>query len=164
MTPRRAAAPERVVCDCNVLFQALVSPRGPARAVVDAAAQKRVGLVLSEYALREFDGVVARPHLVRRFGVTAQGLADFVELLVLSATMINDVPQSFELPRDPKDAHYVDLAVAAGAKLIVSRDHDLLSLGDLATPEGHNFAQRFPGLQILTPPQLLAMLAADMEA
>lgn len=151
--------PELVVCDCNVLFQALVSAKGPARAVVDAAAQKRVLLMLSEYLLREFMGVVARPHLRQRFGITASGVADFVALLELSGTMIEVVPHVFDLPRDPKDAHFVDLAVAANAKLIVSRDNDLLSLCNLATPEGRDFAARFPGLEILTPPQLLARIA-----
>jgi putative PIN family toxin of toxin-antitoxin system len=159
MTPEGAMARERVVCDCNVLFQALVSAKGPARAVIDAAAQKRVSLVLSEYVFREFKGVVARPHLVQRFDITDQGLADFVQLLELSATMVDDVPHVFDLPRDPKDAHFIDLAVAANAKLIVSRDKDLLALGDAATPEGRGFAARFPGLEILTPPQLLSRIA-----
>jgi putative PIN family toxin of toxin-antitoxin system len=159
MTPEGAAAPERVVCDCNVLFQAMVSASGPARAVVDAAAKKRVTLVLSDYVLRELEGVVARPHLVRRFGITAQGVADFMASLVLNGAMIDDVPHVFDLPRDPKDAHFVDLAVAADARLIVSRDNDLLSLGDLASAEGRDFAARFPGLEILTPPQLLARIA-----
>jgi predicted nucleic acid-binding protein len=48
--------------------------------------------------------------------------------------------------------------VAANAKLIVSRDKDLLSLTDATTPEGQDFASRFPVISILTPSELLAML------
>jgi hypothetical protein len=41
----------------------------------------------------------------------------------------------------------------------VSRDADLLELGDLATLNGRDFS--FPALRILTPPQFLAELDAD---
>ena len=74
------------------------------------------------------------------------------------ATFVDVVPHVFDFPRDPKDAHYVDLAVAASAKLIVSRDKDLLSLADESTPEGQDFKARFPGIAILTPPAMLQML------
>jgi hypothetical protein len=73
--------------------------------------------------------------MIRSFGITAEGLADFIQMLEVSATMIDDVPH-------------------------VSRDNDLLSLGDPATAEGREFAARFPGLEILTPPQLLARIAS----
>jgi hypothetical protein len=43
----------------------------------------------------------------------------------------------------------------------VSRDADLLELGDLATLNGRDFSSRFPALRILTPPQFLAELDAD---
>jgi putative PIN family toxin of toxin-antitoxin system len=158
MTPEEAAAPERVVCDCNVLFQAFVSAHGPARAVIDAAARKRIHLILSQYVLEEFAGVCMRPHLVERFGMTAQSLADFVHAIEVSGTTIDDVPHVFDLPRGPKDAHFVDLAIVANAQLLVSRDNDLLSLGDPGTPEGRDFAARFPDIKVLTPPQLLAQL------
>jgi predicted nucleic acid-binding protein len=44
---------------------------------------------------------------------------------------------------------------AANAKLIVSRDKDLLSLMDLASPESRDFQARFHSLRIITPVQLL---------
>jgi predicted nucleic acid-binding protein len=74
------------------------------------------------------------------------------------------VPPIFEYPRDPDDAHYVDLAIAADAKLIVSRDNDLLSLRDPATVAGQDFLSRFPLLLILTPPEALRLLAPPPPA
>ncbi|HEY2911138.1 MAG TPA: putative toxin-antitoxin system toxin component, PIN family, partial [Gemmataceae bacterium] len=44
------------------------------------------------------------------------------------ATTIEPVPDAFELQRDPEDSKYLNLAIAANAKLIVSRDNDLLDL------------------------------------
>jgi len=81
-----------------------------------------------------------------------------LESIAEIATTLVDVPAVFEFPRDPNDAHYVDLALAAQAKLIVSRDLDLLSLGDPSTPEGREFRARFPDLEILTPSELLRLL------
>ncbi|HEY4233418.1 MAG TPA: putative toxin-antitoxin system toxin component, PIN family [Lacipirellulaceae bacterium] len=70
----------------------------------------------------------------------------------------------FDFPRDPKDAHYVDLALAVNAKLIVSRDKDLLSLRDATTTDGRDFMSRFPALSILTPPEALKLIEKTTPA
>ncbi len=77
-----------------------------------------------------------------------------------AGTLIDPVPNVFSYPRDPKDEHYVDLAIAASATLVVSRDKDLLALADPATVEGQDFAARFPAINIVTPVEMLARLAA----
>lgn len=154
MTP-----PERVVFDCNIFFQSLISPAGPAGHALDAAADGRCSLFISEFVLDELRDVTSRSSIVARFRFTDERLKLFLESLVELATMVGDVPHVFEFPRDPKDARYVDLAVAAQAKLIVSRDLDLLSLGDSATADGRDFKSRFPELQILTPTELLQLLS-----
>lgn len=64
-----------------------------------------------------------------------------------------DVPEVALLARDPKDEPYINLALAAGAAFLVSRDNDLLDL--MTDPE---FRGRFPGLQIVDPATLLREL------
>jgi putative PIN family toxin of toxin-antitoxin system len=150
---------QRVVFDCNVLFQALISPEGPSGAVVAAAKSRQVSLIVSPWLFDELVDVATRPRLASRFAISERRLNDFVESLRSRCTVIAEVPHVYDHPRDPDDAHYVDLAVAADAKLIVSRDNDLLALADHATVEGRDFAARFPDLSILTPPELLALLA-----
>jgi predicted nucleic acid-binding protein len=66
----------------------------------------------------------------------------------------------FAYTRDPDDAHYVNLALAAGADVIVSRDRDLLDLVAANRPESVEFRRRFPALQILTPEEVLRRLAS----
>ena len=73
---------------------------------------------------------------------------EFRRLLSEMASLMDEVPHVFEFARDPQDAHYVDLAVAANAKLIVSRDKDLLSLRDATTTDGREFLNRFPMILI----------------
>jgi putative PIN family toxin of toxin-antitoxin system len=149
---------ERVVFDCNVYFQALISPGGPAGRLFALAAVQRVKLFISAYVFAELRELTEEPKVGTKYQLTVEILDEFFEKLTTAAVFIETVPRVFEFPRDPDDAHYVDLAVAAGAKLIVSRDKDLLSLADSSTPEGRDFKTRFPDLQVLTPPQLLAVI------
>jgi predicted nucleic acid-binding protein len=85
-------------------------------------------------------------------------VAAFVSQIEGVATFVNEVPHVFEYPRDPDDEHYVDLAVASHARLIVSRDNDLLALEDPNSADGHSFHLKFPDLAILTPEDLLARI------
>lgn len=154
---------ERVVFDCNVYFQAFVSSTGPAGRLLEAVNDKSLSLYLSEFVLDELRDVLNRPHIVAKFGFTQLRVAEYLESLVELSTTITDVPHVFDFARDPKDAHYVDLALAVNAKLIVSRDKDLLSLRDAATSEGRAFLSRFPELLILTPPEALSFISDSSE-
>jgi putative PIN family toxin of toxin-antitoxin system len=154
-------APERVVFDCNVYFQAFISEHGPAGRLLRAVHDGRLSLFLSQYVLDELKDVLARPHIAAKFKFTEERVAEFLGSLIELGSVAADVPHVFDFLRDPKDAHYVDLALAVDAKLIVSRDKDLLSLRDASTNEGRDFAARFPSLQILTPPDALQLLLID---
>ena len=44
---------ERVVFDCNIYFQALISPNGPAGACLTAAQQGRLQLFVTEHVIQE---------------------------------------------------------------------------------------------------------------
>ena len=150
--------PTRVVFDCNVYFQAFLSESGPAGRLLQGVHDGRLKLYLSQLVLDELRDVLARPHLVQKFKFTAERVESFMSSLVELGTLSADVPHVFDFPRDPDDAHYVDLALAVDAKLIVSRDKDLLSLTDATTTEGRDFMTRYPLLQILTPPGALQLL------
>lgn len=150
--------PLRVVFDCNVFFQALASPTGPAAQLLELAANHDVLLFVSAYALAELRDVSGRPHLVAKYHLDTAIVEAFIAHIRSFATWLDAVPQVFDFGRDPEDVHYVDLALAADAKLIVSRDKHLLELRAGATPESLDFQQRFPQLAILTPPEALALV------
>jgi putative PIN family toxin of toxin-antitoxin system len=150
--------PERAVFDCNVLLQGLISPRGPARRLLDAVNERQLLLFLSAYVIDEFREVASRHKVQRKYHLTDALVEKFCAQLISQATFVDDVPHVFDYPRDPDDAHYIDLAVAAVANLIVSRDQDLLSLKDTSTQSGRDFTARFPAIEILTPPELVRRL------
>jgi predicted nucleic acid-binding protein len=73
---------------------------------------------------------------------------------------MEDFPLVFSYQRDPDDAHYVNLAIAAQAELIVSRDRDLLDLMDPTKPEAADFQRRFPQVRIVDPVGFLVEIEA----
>jgi putative PIN family toxin of toxin-antitoxin system len=119
----------------------------------------RLELFLSPDILAEVRDVLTRPRVLRKFPtLTPEAVDVFLADLASHATTLDAVPRAFPLPRDPKDEPYVDLAVAAGARYLVSRDDDLLDLmGDAA------FRQWFPDLTVIDPVALLCELAPIPE-
>jgi putative PIN family toxin of toxin-antitoxin system len=152
--------PERVVFDCNVFFQAVISKIGPAHRLFSLVIEGRVTLYASAYVIGELTSLTSDPRIKKKYRLTQSSLDEFFAMIHKHAMFVDIVPHVFDFPRDPDDAHYVDLALAAGAKLIVSRDKDLLSLRDAATAEGKDFLSRYPALSILTPPEALKLIEA----
>lgn len=140
----------RVVYDCNIFVQALINRSGPAGACVSRALARDVSLFLSEPVLAEIRDAPNKP-TPARLGVTIEQVEALIDNLLKVAALVTNVPERFTYPRDPDDAHYVNLALVTHSRLIVSRDKDLLSLMDLAQPEGKDFRARFPDLRILNP-------------
>lgn len=89
---------------------------------------------------------------------TTPSVAGYIAQLRDIGTLVEDPPHVFDLPRDPDDELYVDLAVAAKASFIVSQDKDLLELRDRASERARDFLARFPDLSILTPPEALQLV------
>lgn len=145
------ATSKRVVFDCNTFFQALASPDGPAGQCVQLAFDGRVHLFVSPTVLEELRDVTARPLVISKLHIVAERVDEFLEAIEIAATLLAGFPEFFVYERDPDDAHYVNLAIAANAELIVSRDKDLLDLMDTTNPEAMLFQNRFPSIRILNP-------------
>jgi predicted nucleic acid-binding protein len=82
-------------------------------------------------------------------------------LLLLRGKLFRNVPTQFELPRDPADEPYLNLAIEAEARFLVTRDRDLLDLMRWDTKEGRDFQSRFRELKILDPVAFLKEIEAS---
>lgn len=148
-----------VVFDCMVFLQGAARPAGPARACFDLVDESRVELFLSAEIVTEIRDVLTRPKTLRKFPLlTPEWVDTFLHAVVSRALAIANVPTIERLERDPKDEPYLNLAIAAQAKYLVSRDRDLL---DLMADQA--FRERHPGLLILDPVEFLKELER-MEA
>src|SRR5438128_1752999 len=117
------------VFDCNVFLQALIAEGGPAAACIGLVDARQVALLLSPETLAEAVDVLGRTQLRRKYHTLSdQRVREFLEHAQAVAVMVTDVPQLVILARDPKDEKYINLALAAGAKYLVTRDKDLLDL------------------------------------
>jgi putative PIN family toxin of toxin-antitoxin system len=139
-----------------VLLQAAVSGRGPAAACLDEVENRTAELVVSDPVLAELADVLTRPTLRRRYRtLTDEFAADFVARVRRVAASVAGVPETVILARDPKDSMYLNLAIAAGAELVVSRDNDLLDLMTGTDPDAEAFRAAYPGIAILDPASFL---------
>ncbi len=159
MNPSKAL--ERVVFDCNVFLQALANPTGPAGACFQEARIGNIQLFVSPDVLKELSEVAARPILKRKLRLSEDRLEAFIFEILKVSDMIQTVPAVFTHPVDMKDALYIDLAIAAEATVITSRDKHLLKLRDPNTSLGREFIQRYPSIDVLTPVHFLERIRSN---
>jgi putative PIN family toxin of toxin-antitoxin system len=151
----------RAIFDCMVFLQGAGRPAGPARACFRLVDEGKVTLCVSAAILAEVRDVLTRPKTLRKFPLLSPEWAEtFVRNAESKAVVFAEVPRTLSLQRDPKDEPYLNLALAAGAQYLVSRDRDLLDLMNDDT-----FRARVPHLTILAPAAFLrAVAAAGQEA
>jgi putative PIN family toxin of toxin-antitoxin system len=159
-------APEspRAVFDCMTFLQATTSPAGPAAACLRLVESGAVTVFVSDDILREVEDVLSRPKVRKKNPLlTDQVIRQLLGHLANTATRIQSVTTHFAYSRDPKDEPYLNLAIAVGAKYLVTRDNDLLDLmADM--PEGIDFRSRFPVLSIIDPVAFLREMAKIHQA
>ena len=140
---------ETVVFDCSVFTRALINPHGPAGACLTAAQKGEVHLVVSDHVLTE---ILELPDkLPPKRGVTRRHAETLVADLAKYAEPVDAIPSVFDMPEDPDDAAYVDLAVATNATRLLSNDKHLLRLMAPSTDGGRRLARVYPVLVIETP-------------
>jgi putative PIN family toxin of toxin-antitoxin system len=156
----RAADRPRVVFDCNVLVQAMANDAGPAGQSLALLQQSRIDVYVSRAVLRELRQVLQYPSVRAKFpDLEDQQIEFFLRKLTFRATLLRRVPHEFDYPRARQDEPYIDLAAAARAHYLISRDKDLLSLATARTLIAKQFRRRYPQLCVLNPVAFLEILA-----
>jgi hypothetical protein len=88
----------------------------------------------------------------------------FLVALSKRALTTPEVPRVFRYQRDPKDEPYINLAIAAGAGYLISRDTDVLDLASPGDPDGVRLRRHAPRPQILDPVSFLADIRTGSES
>jgi putative PIN family toxin of toxin-antitoxin system len=141
----------RAVYDCMLFFAHAARPQR-VRETFQFVADKSVTVCMSADVLAEVRDVLSREELRAKFpALTPEAVAAYLSDLLAHSELITSVPRVYTVERDPKDSKYIDLAVAARAPFLVTRDLDLLDLMAEQNPAGRDFRRRFPDLQILEP-------------
>jgi putative PIN family toxin of toxin-antitoxin system len=149
----------RVVFDCNVLLQAAARERSVAAKCLNLAESGLIQLCLSREVLAEVEDVLNRPEIRAHFAdLSDEIVGAFLKRLQKLSTLVRHIPKEFSYPRDEDDEPYINLAVAAGADFIISRDRDLLDLMTGHTDEAKEFRQRFRSLKVIEPTEFLKIV------
>jgi putative PIN family toxin of toxin-antitoxin system len=142
----------RLVLDTNVLLAGLVSKSSASQKVVDSLQARKVIPLISPPVLAEYRAILRHPAIVAKF---AHLTPRRVELALRRLRYVGDEYRTprvkFKLERDPRDAMFVELAIAGAATHLVTMDPDLLSLRSARTDAGRRFRQRLPRLIVQTP-------------
>jgi putative PIN family toxin of toxin-antitoxin system len=157
--------PTAAVFDCMVYLQAAARAAGPARVCLDLAKDGQISLFVSPATRAELADVLNRPKVRQKFrSLTADAVAVFLADMDRLTTTIDNIPEAAALPRDPKDAPYLNLALAARAAYLVTWDQDLLDLMNEDLPAGKDFRRQYPTLTILSPVAFLDELRSRAQA
>ncbi len=149
----------KAVFDCMVLLQALANRHGPSGECFRAVEAGRVTLLVSNATLLELEDLLQREQLRTRFILSSDPtVRAFIDRVVEISQPIRDVPLVRTLPRDPKDEKYLNLAIAADAAFVVSRDSHLLDLMTATDAPATLFRAAFPTIEILRPELFLTRL------
>ncbi|MGA9780003.1 MAG: putative toxin-antitoxin system toxin component, PIN family [Limisphaerales bacterium] len=133
-----------VVFDAGVVFSG-AGWRGEAHRCLLAMAHRRVFAYATEETLKELSNL-----LIDRGDKAKHPPATTLNWYLDQVKRVEPAPLGKQRSRDVKDDPYLACALAAGAKIIVTRDDDLLALG-----------KPF-GIQIITPRELLVRLARPL--
>lgn len=147
----------RAVFDCMMFLQAAARGEGPAAACLLLVERGVIELCVSQEIMAEVRAVLARPRIRQKFPAMTDRIAEqFITAIANRAVNVVEVPRLFEFERDPKDEPYINLAIAANAGFLVSRDKDILDLAANPGSPGERLRRLAPELRILSPVAFLA--------
>ena len=108
----------RIILDTNVLYAGLYSSKGSSFKVLQAIEKDKLRMVISTTLLFEYEDILKRNQVV--LGLSDREIEKLLDYFCLHSEhqRIHFLWRPY-LP-DPKDDHLLELAVAAGTKLIVT--------------------------------------------
>ncbi|MCE7983436.1 MAG: putative toxin-antitoxin system toxin component, PIN family [Caldilinea sp. CFX5] len=133
----------RVVLDTNVILEGLTKQAGVAGTIINAWSGELLTVCVTDAMVYEYIDVLTRKLSPARLPTVASALAT----LLTSAELVTVYYRWRPSSPDPGDEFVIDCAMNANAALITSNLKDF------------RLAQQTLGLQVLTPKQLLVLLA-----
>lgn len=132
---------ERVVLDTNVLISAVLQPKGPPRAAIDAVRATGGVLIFTDPTFDELRTRLDRPKFDRY--VSREGRALFLAQLDAVSEWVA-ITGARMACRDPDDDKLLETALAGAADCLITGDRDLLVMSP------------FHDIPILTPADFLS--------
>lgn len=123
-----SAAPLRVVLDSNVWIDILVFDDPATRPIHAALVARTLEALIDERCLRELTRVLDYPQFVRMEVDKAAALENVTRLSTFVAATLDENERPLPKCKDRDDQKFLELAHAAGAEWLVSKDRAVLKL------------------------------------
>ncbi len=137
----------RAVIDTNVFVGACIGA-GASNAVIKACLNDQIVPLMGTALLAEYEAVLGREKLFARSRLTATERDELLDIFLAQSEWIRVYYLWRPNLPDESDNHLIELAVASGADLIITRNVRDLRAGQLP----------FPALKIITPEEYLKEL------
>ena len=144
----------KAVLDTTVLVSAFLKPvsGGVSFDLLRLTKQGAFDLCLSNDILEETARVLLREGRMRkRYAYPDSAVVEFCRNIATLSTVVDNLPE-VSVVRDPEDDMVIASAIAAHADYLVSRDKDLLVLGE------------HEGIKIVSPEEFLLALRDDQKS
>lgn len=137
----------RVTLDTNVLVSAFISKHGHSSNILDMIATfPEIELVLSEQIIEEFEEVMMREEVRKRFEYSGRDARNFARAVRDIATVVK-IKSDFKVIReDEKDNLILDTAYDGDAEYVVSGDKHLRKL------------KKFKSIRIVSPRRFMKII------
>ncbi len=140
----------RITLDTNVLVSAFIAKHGHSADLLELSLTvESLELVLSDGILEEFENVLMRDGVRRRFAYTRQDIKKTVATLRNLSKLVSPKSKFHVVRDDPKDNVILNCAHDGDADYIVSGDSHLLELG------------RFRDIKIANPKQMMDIISRE---
>ena len=142
----------RIVLDTNIVVRAFIDLGSHSGRLLIACQQRRVVPLMSGPVLAEYRIIIGDQKLVSRYPqLKRPEVAMAIERLLYVSDMYRTVRERFAYPRDPKDSHLIELALAGRATHLISTDKDLLTLPGGRDEAAKRFRHRLPNTEVVKP-------------
>jgi putative PIN family toxin of toxin-antitoxin system len=118
----------RAVLDVNVLISSLISPQGVTGRLIRRLTEEAFEIVLSQDISAELRRALAYPRVRQRVEMSDDELELWLAALDVLAVRAEPTVRIVAVPADPDDDIYIEAALEARARFIVTGDKHLLDL------------------------------------
>jgi putative PIN family toxin of toxin-antitoxin system len=116
----------RVVVDTNILVSAVLKGRVAESVILLLVSNPDFEWVVSEEILMEYRSVLMR----KKFKLSTEMQQRWFKIIEAFTTVIN-VDVAVDFPRDPKDAKFLECAIASSANYLITGDRDFEAFAEL---------------------------------
>ena len=123
-----------IVLDTNVFVSALLRADSSPREVVRLCLEKRVGTLMGNALLMEYEDVLSRTHLFERSPLNAGDRTKLFEALLSVCSWVRVSYRWRPNLTDEADNHLIELAVAGDADWVITRNVRDVAHGEIMFP------------------------------